>query len=94
MGPITTSPADVIAYAAWFGGSFLVLTFCVVGGVRTFYRLRRRGWRDLPGFGVAFLATLGLFMGGWLGYIPYLAVQWVRKKRRASQPQATGASSA
>jgi hypothetical protein len=86
MGSVVTTPATAVALAVWIGGSFVILVFCMVGGVRVFYRLRARGWRDLTGILVATLAVLGLFMGGWLGYLPYLAVRWVQKKRRGTSP--------
>jgi hypothetical protein len=63
----------------WLGCSFVVWIFCIVGGVRVFYRLRARGWKDTGGILVAVLAGLGLFMGGWLGYIPYLMVRGSRR---------------
>jgi hypothetical protein len=84
-----TAIANAAVVAVWIGGSFVIFIFCIVGGVRVFNRLRARGWRDLPGIQVATLAVLGLFVGGWLGYIPYLAVRWVQKKRRGASPTPT-----
>ena len=86
MGPVLTTPATAVAVAVWIGGSLVIGVFCIVGGVRVFYRVRARGWRDLTGILVATLAVLALFMGGWLGYIPYLMVRWVQKKRRRTNP--------
>lgn len=84
-----TPIANAAVVAVWIGGSFVLLVLCIVGGVRVFNRLRARGWRDVSGILVATLAALGLFVGGWLGYIPYLAVRWVQKKRRGASPPPT-----
>ena len=82
---------EALAIAVWLLASLVVWIMCVVGGVRTFNRLQSRGWRDVPAVAVAVLASLGLICGGWIGYVPYLVVQWIRKrvmKATASQAPA------
>ncbi len=80
---------EVVAIAVWLLAGFAVWIMCFIGGVRTFNRMRSRGWRDVPAMAVAVLAGFGLICGGWIGYVPYLIVQWIRKRVKAAASHAS-----
>jgi hypothetical protein len=78
--PADSGWAFALWLGAWFVATLLVGTMCVVGAVRVFNRKRTRGWQAAPALLMAWLAFLGLAIGGWIGYIPYLVIRWFRKR--------------